>query len=347
MVAGVSVCLPFLDLRPYRFGGRLTLNSFLPHDILSLARMAALLAVELIAGFGLQYLDPSRLNRFRSWGLVLAATLIAHWITTGEPAGFRMIALIGALFLGMKAVVGVSARLAGGSPLSIPQWFAFTLAWPGMNPGIFRASPRPRKGWKSFMAQGLLCGLTGAALMAAANPVWRATDSPFAVTVLFFIGSSLLVHYGAFTLSTAFWRKKGLDCAPLFKNPFPSQNLGEFWGQRWNLAFSEMTALAVYRPLKDKLGPSQALFASFALSGIFHEIAISLPVNAGFGLPLAYFLLHFGLVALERLCAQRGILFRGMFGRLWVYFWLIVPLPILFHQPFLKGVVWPLIGVTP
>ena len=322
------------------------MNSFLPHDILSLARFAALLAVELTVGFGLQYLDADRLNRFRSWGLSLAATLIAHWITAGDPAGFRMIALIAALFLGMKAVVGVSARFAGGSPLSISQWFAFALFWPGMNPELFRAVPRPRKGWKTLTAQGLLCGLAGAGLIAAAAPVWRVTGSTFAVTILFFIGSSFLVHYGAFTLTAAFWRKRGLDCAPLFKNPFPSQSLGEFWGKRWNLAFSEMTALAVYRPLKDKLGPGQALFASFALSGIFHEVAISLPVKAGFGLPLAYFLLHFGLVALERLCAQRGFLFRGTLGRLWVYFWLIAPLPILFHKPFLKGVVWPLIGAA-
>jgi hypothetical protein len=29
----------------------------------------------------------------------------------------------------------------------------------------------------------------------------------------------------------------------------------------------------------------------------------------------------------------------------WVLGWLAVPVPILFHPPFLRGVVWPLIGM--
>lgn len=323
------------------------MSAFLPHQLLTLALLAALLTAELTIGFALQVMDQGRFNRFRSWVLLSAATLITHGFTLEEPAGFRMMALISALFLGMKAVVGVSARETGGKPLTIPQWFAFASAWPGMNPELFTKVPRPKSDWKSLAINGFLCGLMGAVLMLAAGSVWRVTGSTFAVTILFFIGSSLLVHYGVFTLLAAFWRKYGLDCEPLFKNPFPSQNLGEFWGQRWNLAFSEMTAIAVYRPLKIKLGQGQALLISFALSGLFHETAISLPVKAGFGLPMAFFLLHFGLVALERACAKRGFLFRGWLGRLWVYFWLIVPLPILFHPPFLRGVVWPLIGVAP
>jgi alginate O-acetyltransferase complex protein AlgI len=30
-------------------------------------------------------------------------------------------------------------------------------------------------------------------------------------------------------------------------------------------------------------------------------------------------------------------------GRLWTVFWLVLPLPLLFHRPFLAGVVWPLL----
>jgi len=32
-------------------------------------------------------------------------------------------------------------------------------------------------------------------------------------------------------------------------------------------------------------------------------------------------------------------------SRAWALFWLIAPLPILFHPPFLRGIVWPLVGL--
>ena len=89
------------------------------------------------------------------------------------------------------------------------------------------------------------------------------------------------------------------------------------------------------------------MFLSFAFSGLLHEVAIRLPVQAGFGLPLIYFLLHGTLVALERFAAKRGFKVGGGLGRVWTFFWLIAPLPILFHRPFLESVVWPLIGINP
>jgi len=33
------------------------------------------------------------------------------------------------------------------------------------------------------------------------------------------------------------------------------------------------------------------------------------------------------------------------FGRLWTLSWLTLPLPLLFHRPFLAGVIWPLLGI--
>jgi hypothetical protein len=32
-------------------------------------------------------------------------------------------------------------------------------------------------------------------------------------------------------------------------------------------------------------------------------------------------------------------------GRAWALAWLVLPLPILFHRPFLAGVLWPLLGI--
>ena len=125
--------------------------------------------------------------------------------------------------------------------------------------------------------------------------------------------------------------------------PHRSRSLTEFWGRRWNLAFSEMTALAIYRPFRDRLGAATAVLASFAFSGLLHEAAISVPVRAGYGGPFAYFLLHGVLVLAEkRLALERW----GVWNRAWTAAWLILPLPILFHPPFLRAVAWPLVGIA-
>src|SRR5206468_7769584 len=122
---------------------------------------------------------------------------------------------------------------------------------------------------------------------------------------------------------------------------------GEFWSRRWNLAFSEMTAIAIYQPLALRLGRGPALMAGFALSGLLHEMAISVPVRAGYGLPLLYFMIQGGLVLVERALSRNGHALDGWLGRAWAYFWLALPLPLLFHRPFLAGIVWPLIGIPP
>jgi alginate O-acetyltransferase complex protein AlgI len=36
---------------------------------------------------------------------------------------------------------------------------------------------------------------------------------------------------------------------------------------------------------------------------------------------------------------------RGWIGRVWTLAWLALPLPILFHPPFLRAVVWPIAGM--
>ena len=64
---------------------------------------------------------------------------------------------------------------------------------------------------------------------------------------------------------------------------------------------------------------------------------------------MGYFALHGVLIMIEAWLAKasRPIDRRPWIGRAWTLAWLVVPLPILFHRPFLAGVVWPLIGIEP
>jgi alginate O-acetyltransferase complex protein AlgI len=189
------------------------------------------------------------------------------------------------------------------------------------------------------------------------RPVLRLLGAPgsfslsakeLATTLLLLPGLSLILHFGVFNVLAGAWRLAGVDCRALFRAPFASKSLAEFWARRWNLGFTEMTSLAIFRPLKRTLGDRGAAFVSFLFSGLLHELAISIPVKAGFGLPLLYFALHAFATAIERRLERTGGLFAGRpwLGWLWTMTWLLLPLPLLFHPPFLRGCFWPIIGAA-
>src|SRR5690606_36061669 len=201
-------------------------------------------------------------------------------------------------------------------------------------------------GAAALMRRGEAYALLGSATLILARYTWAATHSHLLATLLALPALSLSLHFGLCNLLAGAWRLRGVACSPLFRAPLHSQNLSEFWARRWNLAFSEMAATAVYRPLASRVGRAPALIAAFALSGLLHEMAISVPVRAGFGLPLLYFIIHGALVLLERALSKAGHPLQGWLGRIWTFLWLAAPLPILFHQPFLANVIWPLIGIV-
>jgi alginate O-acetyltransferase complex protein AlgI len=324
------------------------MNAYRPLHAVDVVGTVALLATIILVGFVVARVTPLWLARLFSWALVLASVVASERLNSQEPAGFRMLAIIGALLYGMKAVVSVEVQTQGARPLSIGRWLGFAALWPGMRPGPFthRAAASLPEIRQLFLV-GSARLLIGLALVVLARLAWVLTSSRLLATPPLLVGLSLIVHFGAFDVLAAAWRWQGVDCQRLFRSPLRSTNLREFWGRRWNVAFSEMTAIAIYQPLVRVAGRGPALAASFLGSGLLHELAISGPVRAGYGLPIAYFMLQGILMTLEdRLAkAKRPIDRVHWVGRVWTLTWLLGPLPILFHRPFLAGVVWPLIGL--
>jgi alginate O-acetyltransferase complex protein AlgI len=279
---------------------------------------------------------PSRVARMAAWALAILAVGTAHGVTFAQPAGFRMLVVIAGLLFAMKAVVCVEARAREGTRLPWRRWIAFATLWPGMRPALFACLQPDRPGARPLLSRGLIHVALGGTLFVLARLTWRLTASAVATTLLLLPALSLLLHFGAFDLVAGLWRRAGADVGPLFRAPWRSTSLGEFWSRRWNLAFSEMTSLVMYRPLAERAGRRMALVSAFLFSGLLHEAAISLPVRAGFGGPLLYFAIHGVLTQVERE--------RGPFGRVGTLLTLVLPLPLLFHRPFLQGVIWPLLG---
>jgi alginate O-acetyltransferase complex protein AlgI len=307
-----------------------------------------ILSAILLLGDAIRRVRPIRIGRIAGWTLLVASVAGVERLTAGEPAGFRMLAIIAALLYAMKVIVAIEARESGGDRLSWWRWVGFVALWPGMRPGPFaRPAPGPLPGAGRLLVMGLNRLAAGAVLVGLSRLAWMGTGSRRLATALLLPGLSLVLHFGIFNLLAGAWRRAGVDVRPLFLAPLRSTSLAEFWGRRWNLAFSQMTALAIYRPLSRRAGRGPALAASFLGSGLLHELAISMPVGAGYGMPLGYFALHGALGLIEGQLARAGhpIDRAPWVGRAWTLAWLVLPLPILFHRPFLAGVIWPLIGI--
>jgi hypothetical protein len=256
----------------------------------------------------------------------------------------RMLIIVSVLLLVMKLVViAMSYR---ETRLASFQWLAFTFGWVGMRPSLFAGLPSPPKSYRPLLLKATSRIIIGVGLLCLSALVGRyhVTWNFFLPQILLLTGLSFILHFGILNLSAVFWRSRGVDAPELFQSPFKSKSLKEFWGKRWNVAFSEMTALVAYRPLKSRIGERPALMISFLFSGLLHEIAISLPVNAGYGLPMLYFGIHAIAMYLESTSSfVRKINAHPVLSRVWVFTLLIAPLPLLFHEAFINKVLMPLL----
>jgi len=253
-----------------------------------------------------------------------------------------MLAICAVLFIGFKAVVG-SEELAHGAPVLPPRrWLGFTITWPGMNPSLFASEPARLSGGPALVRRGLLELGAGALLIGLARWLWLSTGQKALAAGPLLIGLSLVGHFGLFGIAAGLWRNRGVPCVAPFQAPLAASSLSEFWARRWNRPFSELIQRTIYRPVANLAGKPAALGAGFLLSGVLHELAISLPARGGYGRPLAYFALQGGLVLIEKTLTSHGF---SRQHRLATVIALVLPLPLLLIPQFLSAAIWPIIGI--
>ena len=302
------------------------------------ANCLAILALLIPVGFLITFIKSKPIGRVTAWSLATVATICIILEAQGLSPFFVMLFGILAMFFCIKSIVCLESQFAGYKRLNFLQYLCFTLGWLGMRPYLFSTlGNKPIAGGGRIMLHGIIRIIIGLGLIATGISIFE--TSGLTATLFFLIGLSLVLHFGISRIQTGFWRLLGVNAQILFREPFKSKSLGEFWSFRWNLAFSEMTTIALLRPLKPVLSDHLAVLFCFVLSGVFHEIAISVPVNAGYGLPTLYFLIHGLMISLENKTFFKNLSIAGK--RIWTIFWLIVPAPLLFHLPFIKGIVWP------
>jgi len=298
----------------------------------------------LVIGYVIPSIKNIQAARIVGWMMVIGTAVFSIVLTSDASPTYRMIAIASLQLLSMKVIVMVESY-RGKSGLNVIQWLAFSLGWFGMRPRLFEAFPsKPLDDVTPFILKGISRIIIGLLLLLASVYIQKEFSSIYFLYELFMlVGLSFILHFGILNLSTASWRFSGVDVKELFRSPYKARSLKEFWGKRWNMAFSEMTAIVVYKPLKVTYGIPLAMIASFLVSGLLHEIAISFPVKMGYGLPFLYFVLHgIAMYAEGKISLIKQITAHPILSHVWVFAWLILPMPLLFHHEFIVEVVEPL-----
>jgi alginate O-acetyltransferase complex protein AlgI len=253
-----------------------------------------------------------------------------------------MWAMAMALFAGCKWLTYCEA-----TTLSVPnrvRELGYLLGWPGMDADAFlsgasRVSRPPTLLW--IMA-GLKTTLGVTLTWIVARTL--APESPLLAGWIGMAGLVFVLHFGIFDLLSLAWRRRGVDAVPLMRNPLRATSLAEFWGRRWNTAFHELAVRFTFKPLRSIAGLTGATLLVFIVSGLIHELVISLPAQGGYGLPTGYFVLQgVGLLAERGGVGRRAGLGRGMRG--WMFTVLITAGPVcwLFPRPFVENVILPML----
>jgi alginate O-acetyltransferase complex protein AlgI len=275
------------------------------------------------AGPVLAKVRPVWLRRLAGW-LILATLVAAADRTMADASSLaRMVGICCVLLGAMKGLV--YAEWAGPCRLTIPRYAVFALLWFGMDPGSF---VRRRSGldWKGDVGLGLLLMLLGTL------GAWLVWTMQWHHILVMFLPMSLGFHFGALRVLKGAQRAAGFPVRTLFPNLLEARGIGDFWSKRWNVGYSQMMQRLVGRPVEGRLGEGAGVMAVFLGSGVLHELAITLPVGTGFGLPTLYFTLH-GLLTLTERTLGRPI------GKIPALLAVVLPLELLFPPAFQKEVI--------
>ena len=253
----------------------------------------------------------------------------------------QMWVLAFAIYAGCKILTWRTAPAPGA-----PAWkhAAYLLAWPGMDAVNFLAIVPDRRCMRCRPIEWFSASAKLAAGIVLLFAIARLVPSrhEYVTGWIGMIGMALILHFGAFHLLSCGWRARGIAARSLMNRPLTSASLGDFWGRRWNTAFRDLTHRFLFRPCANWFGARGGVLAGFLFSGVIHDLVISLPARGGYGGPTLFFTIQGAALLGERSRFGRRIgLGSGWRGRLFTIAVVTAPASLLFHRPFVIGIIVP------
>ena len=246
-----------------------------------------------------------------------------------------------AIFLGCKWLTWSRAR-AEGCVMGIGRPLGYLFLSTDMNAKGFMANDRPvakpaSLEWLSASVKLLLGIFT---LWELAPMIGE--GHPVLASWVGMLGIILVLHFGLFHLLALAWRSLGVAAEPIMRSPASATSLSAFWSKHWNRGFNQLAHDLIFRNTFRRLGVGPAIMLVFLVSGLVHDLVISLPAGACFGLPTAYFLLQGVGVMIERSRRGRSLsLHRGPAGWAFAFAFTAGPAYWLFHEAFILNVIHP------
>jgi len=281
-------------------------------------------------------------RRWISWAPLAVLPLLAIALRARLLPWVFMWLLAAAIFAGCKWQTWRESRGAGLAAGNWKRKAAYLLLWPGMDVREFFdvvvKKPRISPGeWLRGIAKtlaGIVLIWVGARVVSLGHPMLGGWGGN--------VGLVLFLHFGTFHLLALAWQNAGHGVKPIMQKPLASRSLSELWGKRWNLGFRTLSHTWVFQPLQKRFGLLAATLGAFLASGLLHDLVISVPAGAGYGLPTAYFLVQgLGVIVERSQTGQRLGLGRGTRGWLWTVVIALGPVYALFHPWFVMRVMVP------
>ena len=282
--------------------------------------------------------DRASVRWWHGWlPLVLLPGAVVLFASHVRPSWVVMWSLAFAIYCGCKWLTWRRTLVVG-----VPAWrhIAYLLAWPGLDAAAFlrESEPPPDRNEWIRGAVNLVAGLILFFGIGRLVLRWNV----YAAGWVGMVGVALCLHFGSFLLLSCGWRRAGARARPLMNRPLVSESLSEFWGRRWNTAFRDLTHRFLFRPLTRRIGVRAGLAGGFVFSGVVHDLVISWPAAAGYGGPTLFFAIQGAGMLIERSNVGHEIgLGRGVRGWTFSILALVLPAPLLFHRPFVEGIVIP------
>ena len=277
-------------------------------------------------------------TRRRKAPIALLFPLTAAWVLVPQLTPFAAMCCIALSLFGLIKLHTLLHHTAKHQVPVVSDQIAWFFAWPGLNASRFftrtdctTATPRE---WVFAFAKTIF----GGSLFFFAAPAILANHQLTAGWVAL-VGVVFMLHFGSFHLLALYWRTKGRNVRPIMNAPILATSVSDFWSKRWNLAFRDYAHPFLFEPLARKWSPVSAVIVGYTFSGVVHELAISVPAKGGYGLPTLYFTLQGLAILLERKAGLKG----GTRGWCWTFLATAPGALLLFHPPFVKTIVVPLL----
>ncbi|MFV0414862.1 MAG: MBOAT family protein [Chthoniobacterales bacterium] len=284
-------------------------------------------------GYFIARIGNTYIRRSLTWGILLAGLICVNFgfLYHENNAVLRMVLICLTLLASMKIVV-YAEWTQGQKRLTLFCYSIFVALWFGMDPQSFERRKKDLAWHQDFLTG---CGFFLSGLFLS----YIVYKSEWQNIWVIFIPMSLAFHFGILRILKSFIRRVGFPVRTLFPNPFLLRGFDDFWSRRWNVAYSQMMQRVIGRPAANCFGKNVSIFLVFLSSGLLHELAITLPVKSGYGLPTLYFSIHGLLTVLERQFCLQGAYLKWLAGGC-----VVAGLPWLFPPAFQREVLIPILN---